>query len=167
MAAAAVPARTPPFWFTIFAAVLPALPYCAFVRPQPLLLWLPLWVVLFYMRRVHILSPLYALPQLQPMLLMTWVVTWRELTAAGWSMWASRLLCLPLGFLQNLVQSALWDSFEPLLIGDPTHGVGMVRQIPIPSAPSEFTKQEEVELLAARGDPNAQAALKASKNKSR
>ena len=101
------------------------------------------------------------------MLLMTWVVTWRELTAAGWSMWASRLLCLPLGFLQNLVQSALWDSFEPLLIGDPTHGVGMVRQIPIPSAPSEFTKQEEVELLAARGDPNAQAALKASKNKSR
>lgn len=144
-------------------------------------LWLA-GVLVFYLGRVRLLSPLYAVPQLSPMFVTCVFVCWRALSSAGWTSWFALPLCsLLLGGLQNLAQSALWDTLEPFLVGDPDHGRGVQRLVPQSSqrvtatssirggdptrgaAASAFT-QHELDQLAARGiqpwDPAAQEALK-------
>ena len=89
---------------------------------------------------------------------------------------------LDLSAVENRVaQSALWDTFEPFLIGAPGFGAGRRVEVPLSksrvtaastiaggdadraAAASAFT-QAELDALAARGikpwDPEARAALK-------
>ena len=111
----------PPPWFTLFAALVPALPYACFAPPLTLLVWLPVYVLIFY----TLPRPV---PMLTPCVLLCFVVTYRALLLAGWPFWGKLVLTPPLGFLMNLVDSALWDTIEPFLVGQP--GFGRGRQVP-------------------------------------
>ena len=57
----------------------------------------------------------------------------RELIAAGWSSgWSLYFFSLPAStFLMNLVESALWDTLEPKLIGETGFGQGVKRRRPV------------------------------------
>lgn len=167
------PVKPPPPWFTLVAALVPAVPYTCVLPASTLLLCLPVWIAVFY-------SLPRPLPQLSPCLILSIGVAARELWHHGWSLVWLSLLSLPLGFLMNLVESALWDTLEPFLVGKPGFGAGL--QVPMAStervtaassvlagdslraaAASAFT-QVELDTLASHGikpwDPEARAALK-------
>ena len=111
----------PPPWFTFVAAVVPALPCMCFVPPSILLMWHPVWVATFYVLPRPV-------PQLSPMLILCFVVTFRALVHEGWESWTSLLvLTAVIGFLMNLAESALWDTLEPFMVGMPGFGAGQQR----------------------------------------
>ena len=173
----------PPPWFTFMAAVVPALPCMLFIPARIFVVWHPLWVLAFY----FLPRPV---PQLSPMLVLCFVVTFRALLHEGWVGWYSlAILTALVGFLMNLAHSAFWDTLEPFLVGTPGFGAGKrvpsklpraVEEEPVhrvtaassvrmgdpvrAAAASAFT-QRELDALAAQGikpwDPEARAALEA------
>ena len=104
----------------LFAASLPAVPFCCFLHPSALLWWFPVWVAVFYL-------PLPAMFQDGPknFMLCTLAVYWSA-HAEGWSTPRALLGTALLAPLMNLTHQALWDAAEPLLIGNPNHGRGRV-----------------------------------------
>ena len=104
----------------LFAASLPAVPFCCFLHPSALLWWFPAWVAVFYL-------PLPAMFQDGPknFMLCTLAVYWLA-HAEGWSTPRALLGTAVLAPLMNLTHQALWDAAEPLLIGNPNHGRGRV-----------------------------------------
>ena len=111
----------PPPWFTLVAAIFPAIPVACFVPVSTMFIWLPVWIAAFY------LLPRPLGIELSPMLFVCLVVTYRALSHEGWSGVGLYLLTPILGFLMNLVESALWDTAEPFLVGQPGFGAGTTR----------------------------------------
>jgi hypothetical protein len=168
----------PPPWFTLVAGLVPAVPYSCFAPASNLLLWLPVYVACYYIFVRSRWNNLVCV-------LLCVGVTYRALSQMAWSFWA-RIAGSPiLGFLMHLVESALWDTIEPFLIGQAGFGAGEQVWVnppgasrgeervtaassvragdPRAAAASAFT-QAELDVLAAHGikpwDPEAQAALK-------
>jgi hypothetical protein len=165
----------PPTWFTLIAAAVPAIPFSVWVSYQVLLYWLPVWVVTFYALPRKVL-------RLSPTLLVSMFATHGSLVEArwaGWSLWVATAL---LGFLMDLIESALWDSLEPYIIGQKGFGAGSRRRVdqgaggervtaassirggdPARAAAASAFTQAELDALS-RGikpwDPQANAALK-------
>ena len=104
----------------LFAASLPAVPFCCFLHPSALLWWFPVWVAVFYL-------PMPAMLQDGPknFMLCTLAVYWSA-HADGWSTPRALLGTVAMAPLMNLTHQALWDAAEPLLIGNPNHGRGRV-----------------------------------------
>ena len=113
----------PPQWFTLVAAIVPALPYAAFASASAIALWFPVWVACFYI----VPRPL---PLLSPTLVLCIAVTYHVLSSQGWSGFGLAVLTPFLGFLMNLAESAFWDTLEPFLVGRPGFGSG--RQVEVP-----------------------------------
>ena len=175
--AAGKPAPPPPPWFTLVAALVPAIPYASVLPLSTLLLWLPVWICAFY----YLPRPV---AQLSPCLVLCIAVTAGALWQQGWSSRWLLLLSPTLGFLMNLVESALWDTLEPFLVGKPGFGAGQQVEVhrecgasgervtaassvlagdPSRAAAASAFTQLELDTLAAHGlkpwDPEAQAAL--------
>lgn len=171
---------TAPAWFTLFAAAVPAVPYRFFLPFTTLFVWLPVWVALFFLQLVPALELLYAARQLSPMLVLCFVVAYRGLSAEGWSGLSLLVMTLPVGFLQNLVLGALWDTLEPVLCT--LTGLGEVERVkkaaqrvtaassiragnPARGAAAAAFTQQELDRLAAHDkrpwDPDVQACVRA------
>lgn len=171
---------SPPAWFTLVAAAVPAVPLCFFLPFSTLVVWLPVWVALFFLQLVPALEPLYAVRQLSPMLVLCLVAAYRGLSAEGWSGYRLLVFSLPVGFLQNLVLGALWDTLEPVICN--LTGLGEVERVeredkrvtaassiragdPTRGAAAAAFTQEELDRLAAHDkrpwDADVLAAVKA------
>jgi len=106
--------------FSLFAAVLPAVPFCCFLHPSALLWWFPVWVAVFYL-------PMPAMLQEGPKnFMLCTLAVYYSAHAEGWSTPRVLLGTAVLAQLMNLTHQALWDAAEPLLIGSPNHGRGRV-----------------------------------------
>ena len=162
--AAATPRLTPrppppPPWFTAVAAAVPAVPIAFFLPLSTLACWLPVWVAVFYGSST-VLRPILTL-------LGCFVVTYRGLVDEGWTGWSLYLLTLPIGFLMNLVEGALWDTLEPFLIGQEGFGQGTekVVQRSTGTKPSGSAAEEGPRVTAASavhsGDPTKAVAASA------
>ena len=104
----------------LFAASLPAVPFCCFLHPSALLWWFPAWVAVFYL-------PLPAMFQDGPKnFMLCTLAVYCSAHAEGWSTTRALLGTAVLAPLMNLTHQALWDAAEPLLIGNPNHGRGRV-----------------------------------------
>ena len=169
----------PPPWFTLVAALVPALPFAIFL-PISLLLWyLPLYVACFYAKERLVRYAL--LPPRLPMCIGVCVfASYRGLVAAGWTGWSLYAVSLICGFLMDLAESALWDTMEPFIFGQEGFGEGKKQPVKLSSqdaqrmnaaasvkagdparaaAASAFT-QKELDALAAKGfKPDDLAAL--------
>jgi len=111
----------------LFAAFLPAVPFCCFLHPATLLWWFPPWVATFYL-------PLPPVIRSVPKnFVLSLIAVCHSMVAEGWTSRARMLIgTFFLGQLMNLVHQALWDAFEPILIGNPNHGRGRQEERPMP-----------------------------------
>ena len=74
------PPSAPPVWFTLFAAVVPAAPFCIWLPFRMLFTWLPAWVAAFY-----ILGILKVVAnRTRALLLFCFIITFCTLSADGW-----------------------------------------------------------------------------------
>lgn len=147
-------APPPPPWFTLVAAIVPALPCFCFLPASTLFIWHPVWVLCFY----FLPRPV---PQLSPMLVLCLAITFRALSIEGWVNWTSLVpLTAVLGFLMDLAESALWDTLEPFLIGMSGFGAGR-RVATQHSKASEPTQRVTAASSIHAGDPARAAAASA------
>ena len=111
---------TPSTLWCLFAALLPAIPFCCFLQASALLWWFPVWVAVFYL-------PMPSMLEGGPknFMLCTVAVYWSA-HAEGWSTARVLLGTVVLAQLMNLTHQALWDAAEPVLVGSPNHGRGRV-----------------------------------------
>ena len=118
-------ASPPSTGFCLFAAAVPAAPFCLYLPASLLLFSLPVWVFIFYLP-----LPLTSYKTFAACTL----ATYYGLTVLeGWmSWWKIAAGTFFLAQCMNLSLSALWDAAEPFLIGSPNFGSGkqLVRHPP-------------------------------------
>jgi hypothetical protein len=107
---------SPSTLFCLFAAAVPAVPFCIFLPASLLIYCLPVWVIVFYIPLPLTSYLLFAVCAL---------TTYRGLVAEGWTTWLGLVAgTVVLAECMNLSLSALWDAAEPFLIGSPEFGKG-------------------------------------------
>ena len=154
----------PPAWFTLLAAAVPALPFWLFLPLSTLIVWLPVWVAAFYLQRLSTGSSI--IDRIQMPLFGSLYVSYRGLISEGWVGWKLYVAMWPVGFLMNLVESALWDTFEPFLIGQEGFGQGTAKLKPLSSKAASSASDPPAQRVTAAssilaGDPARAAAAAA------
>ena len=143
----------PPPWFTFLAAMVPALPYVIMISASTLVMYFPVYVAVFYLGNAIVPQ---SMRRVSLCLLLCFFATGRALANNGWSGIALVLLTVVLGMFMHLAESAMWDTFEPFLVGQPGFGAGT--QIP---HPPDGVQRVTAASAIRKGDPDRAAAASA------
>lgn len=116
-------APPPSFGFSLFAAALPAALWCCLLSPFALLWWMPWSIVLSYVKEI--------IPDAIPIeSLLHLYAAYDSIVEAGWTSWWSTILgTLILQKAMGLSHEAVWDAFEPFVVGRKGHGAGTQRTV--------------------------------------
>ena len=143
-------ATPPSFSFAIAAAAIPAAAWCCFLPLVSLLWWLPASIVASYGKEM--------LPDSLPIeSALHLYAAYSAIVDAEWERWWAIMFgTLLLQKAMGLSHEAIWDAFEPFIIGRPGHGVGTTKKVFLPKS----TPGRERDVLDKDGNPlGAQTVL--------